>query len=97
MARVFSYPFRLTPAGAIATVEADTDEAHREELAVAILTRRGERSVVPEFGLPDPAFDAFDGAELVAHVEAFGPPVEVLDVEVDYPTDTVADVVVRFD
>lgn len=94
---LISYPFRLSPAGSVMTVEEGSDAQLAQELAVAILTRRGERPLVPNFGIADPAFIGFEDDALRLHLELFGPPVELTDVEVKFVSETTQDVVVRFD
>ena len=51
-----SFPFRLTPTGSVATVEAGSDAEADEAIAVLVLTRIGERRMRPNFGIPDPVF-----------------------------------------
>lgn len=75
MARILSFPFRLTPGGAIAAVEQGGDTANAEQIAALALTRQGERPMVPAFGVPDPAFRGIDPSDLAAGIAAFGPPV----------------------
>lgn len=87
--RLLSYPFRLTPAGDVATVEEGTEDAAAEDLAVLILTRKGERSLVPDYGITDPTFRSLNLAELAVGVTDYGPAgVTVDDVAVTYPTDS---------
>lgn len=93
---LISYPFRLSAAGAVATSEQGTDAQLSEELAVAMLTRTGERELVPDFGLDDPVFAGFDEDALRLHIEMFGPPVQIRSVGVEYLSDTVQDVVIEF-
>lgn len=93
---LIAYPFRLNPAGAVATVPDGSDEQLAQELAVAVLTRAGERVLVPSFGVADPAFEGFDDEALRLHVELFGPPVEVEDVTAKYVDAATQDVVVQF-
>lgn len=96
MARLLAFPFRVAPNGSAVTVEAETDEAYRQELAMLLATRPGERPLAPEYGIDDPAFGELDEAQVIAAVEAFGPPVVIEAVETVYPDDTTADVVVTF-
>lgn len=93
---LLSYPFRLAAAGSVATVEEGSDLQLAQELAVAVLTRPGERVLVPEFGIADPTFVGFDDDALRLHIDLFGPPVDIDDVEVRYVNDRTQDVVVRF-
>lgn len=87
--RLLSYPFRLTNAGDVATVEDGTEDAAAEALAVLILTRKGERSLVPDFGVTDPAFRNLNLAEVAVGLTDYGPDgVTLEDVSVTYPSDT---------
>lgn len=87
--RLLSYPFRLTPAGDVATVEQGTEDEAAEALAVLVLTRKGERELVPDFGVSDPVARGLNLAEIAAGLIDYGPPgVVVDDVSVSYPTTT---------
>lgn len=87
--RLLSYPFRITAAGDVATVEDGTEDAAAEDLAVLILTRKGERTLVPDYGITDPTFQSLNLAEVAVGVADYGPPgVTVDDVTVTYPSDT---------
>lgn len=87
--RLLSYPFRLTPAGDVATVEDGTEDAAAEDLAILILTRKGERTLVPDYGITDPTFQSLNLAEVAVGVADYGPDgVTVDDVTVTYPSDT---------
>jgi hypothetical protein len=97
MARIISHPFRLLGNGTVATVDQSTDEANGEQLAVLALTRRGERVLRSAFGVGIDAFAVFDPTDLAAAVALYGPPVVLTDVEVTPRTETVVDVVVRFE
>lgn len=93
---LISYPFRLVAGGVVATVEEGRDNQVAEELAVAVLTKRGERVLVPEFGIADPVFAGFEPDALRLHVELFGPPVDVRDVGIQFLDDRTQDVIVYF-
>lgn len=97
MARIISHPFRLLGNGSVATVEQAGDDANAEQLAVLALTRRGERVLVPGFGVGIDAFAVFDPTDIAAGVALYGPPVTLTDVEVRPRTETVLDVLVRFE
>lgn len=87
--RLLSHPFRLTPAGDVATVEEGTEDAAAEALAVLILTRKGERELVPDYGISDPIAQGLNLAEVAVGLLDYGPPgVTIEDVTVTYPTDT---------
>lgn len=80
----------------MATSDEGTDEQLSQELAIAMLTRTGERVLVPEFGLDDPAFRGFDEEALRLHVDLFGPPVQIQRVRAEYVSEVQQDVVVEF-
>lgn len=92
-----SHPFRLLPTGEIATVDEDSDAAYAEELAVLLLTRQGERQLVPGFGTVDPVGSGIDVADLSAKVDTYGPPVTVTRVVGEATSPTVEAVTVEFD
>lgn len=75
--RLISFPFRLDPTGSIATVEQDGDAEIGEQIALAMLTRPGERIQAPTFGVRDPAYVGFELGALQRHLNDFGPRVEV--------------------
>jgi hypothetical protein len=80
-ARLLSFPFRIDPSGAAATVEHGSDSEVEELLAVGVLTTPGERVQVPTFGVNDPTFTGFELGNLQRHVLDFGPRVTVQSVE----------------
>lgn len=71
-----AHPFRLV-AGRVASVPVGSDAAINQHIAVLATTRRGERPLVPAFGITDPAFRAVDIAEVNAGLSLFGPAVRV--------------------
>lgn len=77
---MISFPFRLGPTGSVATVEQGSDQEINEEIAMAMLTRPGERIQVPSFGVADPAFEGFVLGALQRHLIDFGPDVTVTEV-----------------
>lgn len=93
---LLSYPFRLAAGGSVATIDDGRDQQLAEELVVAVLTKRGERPLVPDFGVADPAFAGFDVDALRLHVGTYGPDVEVTDVDVQFIDDHTQDVVIYF-
>lgn len=84
---LLSHPFRLEANGNVATVLDGSDEAHAEAVAVLILTRKGERDLVPEFGVTDPVYDEVSLAELNVGLADFGPAVTVTGARITYPSD----------
>lgn len=97
MARILSHPFRLTPVGNVVTVEQDSDQADREQIAVLALTIRGERPLVPGFGITDPAFAGFEAGELAAGVATYGPPVRIIEVIEPRTSETEQEVTIHFE
>lgn len=93
---LISYPFRVAPDGSVETVDDGSDEHFAQELAVAVLTRPGERPLVPDFGVADPTFAGFDSEALALHVDLFGPPVTIDGVRVRFVNEHTQDVVVEF-
>lgn len=82
MPRLISFPFRLDLTGAVSTVEQDSDAEIDQQIALALLTRTGERVQVPTFGIADPTFSGFQASALQRHLNDFGPDVEVTTVRV---------------
>lgn len=82
MAKILSYPFRILPNGAAASVDQGSDEANAEQIGVLALTRIGERALVPTFGVEDPAFGSVTMGDLVAGITMFGPEVRIDDVAI---------------
>lgn len=97
MAGLISHPFRLTPSGAVATVPQESDQYRAEQLAMIVLTRPGERPLVPDLGLADPVFVGFDGSTLQQQADAFGPSVTILAVRTEPVGETTQDVQVEFE
>jgi hypothetical protein len=79
---ILAFPFQLTPAGNVATVDQDSAEADAEQVGVLIATRIGERLDAPAFGIPDPAFSGLDGGAIANGIKLFGPPVQLTSVAV---------------
>lgn len=87
MPRLISFPFRLDGNGAIAAVDQGSDAEIDEQIAVAMLTRPGERITVPSFGVNDPTFDGFLASALARQCTDFGPSVTIKTVSVDNLTE----------
>jgi hypothetical protein len=82
-----SFPFRLDVTGAVASVEQNSDAWVEECVAVATLTRPGEREQVPTFGVADPAFALFQVGSLQRHLLDFGPQITITEVVVEQLTE----------
>lgn len=85
--RLISFPFRIGGTGTIVSVEQDGDAYVEERIALALLTRPGERIQAPTFGTADPAFAGFEASALQRHLVDFGPAVRVRAVDIDYDAD----------
>lgn len=96
-ANLISFPFRLNNAGTVAVLEDGTEDYYAEQLAVLVLTRPGERSMVPDFGVTDPAFDGFNDEELGAKIDMFGPPIKLSEVTTEFVNSTQQAVFLTFD
>lgn len=91
------HPFTIQANGRAAVLDDDSDEAAAQEIAFLLLTRPGERPLLPEYGTPDPTYDTTGSAALAAQVAAFGPTVNVTDVTQTAPSDTgTSDLTVTF-
>jgi len=94
--RVFSHPFRLTANGSLATVEQNSTQAIAEQIAMLILTEQGERVMLPNFGITNPAFGEVDSTEIALQVALYGPSVSIGSVNAYYQDDSVLTVNVEF-
>jgi hypothetical protein len=94
---VLSYPFRLNASGQAATVEQDSEDQYAELLAALVLTRPGERDLVPGFGIPDPTFVGIDVGALEGAAAVFGPDVTITDVQVTVTGPGSQDVLIGFE
>lgn len=82
--RLIGFPFRLNADGSLITHLDDSDDYYAGELAMMVLTRPGERELVPDYGIEDAAFGDFDEVELASQVATFGPPVSIKNIEQQY-------------
>lgn len=94
---LLSHPFRLAADGSVATVEDDTDEAKLEAVAVLVLTHKGERDLVPGYGMTDPTFSDVDLAELNLGLADYGPDVTVAGITATPVDDTTTRVVITLE
>lgn len=70
---MISFPFRLTPLGAVATTEPGSDQEVNEAIAVLILTRPGEHHLAPEYGVPDPTWAGLQVGDVQVGLDDYGP------------------------
>lgn len=78
MTNLISFPFRFAEDGSVAVHDDASDDYYSEEIAAMLLTRPGEREMVPDFGVEDQAYAEFDFDELQTKLSLFNVPV-VLD------------------
>lgn len=98
MALIISHPFRLA-GGSVATVDEVTERASAEQLAVLVLTKRGERVLVPLFGVIDPAFssEGIELADVSIAAQTFGPEVTLTDLSTRFLNDTTQEAVLSYE
>ena len=96
MPALISHPFRLSPDGSVATVDTESAQYVAEQLAILILTRPGERPLVPDLGLTDPTFAGFDDSTLQEQADAYAPPCSIEQVTIKPTSAVTQDVVVAF-
>lgn len=95
---VLAHPFRLDPTGSAATVLDGAEDANTQAVAILAMTRKGERVLVPTFGISDPAYAEVDVAELNAGLATFGPAgVTVTGITIDYPDVRTATVAITYE
>lgn len=82
VSRVLAYPLRIV-AGRMVTVEDTSNDGVAQQIAAIVLTRRGERPMVPSYGIHDPAFIGLNVAEINAAIVLHGPYVTVTDIVSD--------------
>lgn len=83
MVDVLAHPFHLD-GDVIAVVDDASDAGIAQEIAMLLATHKGERQLVPDYGITDPVFDQPDVAEINAAIATYGPEglvVTDLDVE----------------
>lgn len=93
---MLSDPLRLTPNGSLATVDDASVEGQQELVAALIMTRRGERLLLPGYGITDPAFREFEPTELAAQVAQWVPGVELLSAVPRWVDDATLSIEVEF-
>lgn len=98
VAQLISFPMRIQSNGRIALVEQDSTNHIGEELAILVLSRPGERDLVPSFGIEDPAFEGgVSQEEISSQVAVFGIPAEITEVHSQPTDDTNVEVLVAFE
>lgn len=78
----FAFPFRFGSNGAAQVVEQDTHAEIEQNVKVLVLTERGERLEVPDFGIDDLVFQTgVDEAAIAAQAREWDERAEVLIAE----------------
>lgn len=95
--QLLSFPFRQNAKGEIITKDDTQAEYCAERLTIILGTRPGERVMVPDFGVNDPAFEGFTEQTLRIQVSRYGLPVEIDSVRKSYISDEQESVVINFD
>lgn len=96
MPRLIAFPFQLDTTGSVATVEQDSAAEIDQQIALAMLTRPGERIQSPTFGVADPAFTQFAVGALQRHCDDFGPDVDIITVSTDRTNEGREEVVINW-
>lgn len=94
---LLAFPFQINGAGFAVTLPDNSDDYYAQEIAIISLTHKGERELVPDFGITDPSFDALDEAEFIEQVELFGVPVDIRSIQQEYASAQRAVITVTFD
>lgn len=81
MVSLLAHPFRITPRGACATVEQDSDDHYNQLLRVIVDTVQGERDMATGFGLLDPVWRGVFVEDIQAQCDTYGPPVTITDLD----------------
>jgi len=81
-------PFRIGPSGRPVTVEQGSGEWLEQQIAMAILTRPGERPLDASYGLPDPAEWRLSTPDILAVTGRYGPTIASAEVNVTPKGDT---------
>lgn len=95
--QLLSFPFRLNQKGEVVTKDDTSTEYCAERLTLMLGTRPGERIMVPDFGINDPAFEGFTEQTLRVQVARFGLPVEIESVRKKQVNDEQEHVTITFD
>lgn len=97
MTELLAFPFRLTKNGKVVTREDGSVEGLTEDIAVLCLTQPGERELVPEFGLPDLAYEGILQEELASKIALFGPDVSINNIKSSFPREGYQQIEVEYE
>lgn len=97
MAELIGFPFTITRNGNIVTREDGSVEGLTEDIAVLCLTQPGERELVPEFGLPDIAYEGVLQEALASKIAMFGPNVSINNIKSSFPREGFQQIEIEFE
>lgn len=97
MVYLLAYPMRVANNGTMAAIEDGTEEYYAQELAGMLRTEKGERELVPEYGVDEITASNMDKLNLASQVELFGPPVEITNVTYKTGMDGITRGTIEFD
>lgn len=81
MPSILSFPV-MVEAGRFVTVDADSDDAQAQHVAVLLATRERERVAVPEYGTPESVgVRDYDEQAVLAAADRWCPDAEIVDID----------------
>lgn len=81
MPRILSWPVRVE-SGRLVTVDADSDDAQAQHVAVLLATRERERVAVPVYGTPESVgVRDYDEQAVLAAAGRWCPDAEIVDID----------------
>jgi len=89
-------PFRLGPSGAVVTNPQGSEDYYISQIAVVLMTERGERLFEPRLGIANMTYDGFSKALLDQQIGMYLPGIKVSSMKVNPLSDTVQDVNISF-
>jgi hypothetical protein len=96
MAKLLSFPFRVATYGAAVSNDQGTDQYYKEQIATIVLTRRGERILSDDLGMPDIVYSGFLYSAFKAQVAEKLPEIVELTATIKDTSDTTEDVIIEF-
>lgn len=94
---VLSYPLSLT-FDRFSTVRQDSDAYKAQQIKAFLRTEKGERPIMPDFGMNEPTFNTFDSGEFFDSFLNFysSQTLEITEVKVLETSGVVSDVQISF-
>lgn len=96
MAKLISFPFRISAYGGAVSIEQGDDLYYNEQIATILMTHQGERILNESVGMPDTAYSGFNYSAFQSQVVTQMP--EIIDLKANIETidETTENVVVEF-